>query len=337
MKILAKDLKKETKIKAETIDDLWNLSKIISKGDIVGTKTVRTVETTDKKEKRPMYLKISVETVEFDDITESLRLKGKITEGPEDISFGYHSFRIMPNDILSITKQWKNYEIDKLEKCTKAVKTKILITVLDERRADFGEVMASKVNILGKIDAENRGKMFSTPESNRYYTTIIKTLEEYSKRYDKIIVAGPGFTKENIMKLIEKNSTLKGRCVQGTSSVTGETGIYEVIKRGFVDQIAKSSEISRETKDIEKFMEALGKDSHLVTYGIAEVKKAATIGAIEKVMVSDSIIKQEDIQEILTAIEKSSGKVEVIGSTHEAGEKLIGLGGIICFLRYRLE
>ena len=51
MKILAKDLKKETKIKAETIDDLWNLSKIISKGDIVGTKTVRTVETTDKKEK----------------------------------------------------------------------------------------------------------------------------------------------------------------------------------------------------------------------------------------------------------------------------------------------
>lgn len=337
MKILAKDLKKETKIKTETIDDLWNLSKIISKGDIVGTKTVRTVETTDKKEKRPMYLKISVETVEFDEVTESLRLKGKITEGPEDISFGYHSFRITPNDIISITKPWKNYEIDKLEKCTKAVKTNILILVLDERKADFGEMIASNINMLGKIEAENKGKMFGTHESNKYYSEIIKALENYSKRYDKIIIAGPGFTKENIIKLIEKNTALKGRCIQGTSSVTGETGIYEVIKRGFVDQIAKSSEISRETKEIEKFLEALGKESHLVTYGITEVKKAATLGAIEKVMVSDSIIKKEEIQEILSAVENSAGKVEVIGSTHEAGEKLIGLGGIICFLRYQIR
>ncbi|MBW6461469.1 MAG: mRNA surveillance protein pelota [DPANN group archaeon] len=337
MKILAKDLKKETKVKAETIDDLWNLSKIISEGDIIGTKTVRTVETTDKKEKRPMYLKISIESVEFDEVTESLRLKGKILEGPDDISFGYHSFRIQTNDIISITKQWKNYEIDKLEKCTKIVKTTILILVLDERKADFGEVMATQVNMLGTIEAENKGKMFDTHENNKYYSEIIKALEEYSKRYDKIIIAGPGFTKENITKLIEKNTSLNNKCVMGISSVTGETGIYEVIKRGFVDLIAKSSEISRETKEIEKFLEALGKDSHLVTYGISEVKKAATMSAIDKVIVSDSIIKNEEIQNIVNAVENTAGKVEVIGSTHEAGEKLIGLGGIICFLRYRLE
>ncbi len=336
MRIIAKDLRKETKIKPETIDDLWNLSLLITAGDVVGAKTLRTIETSDKKEKRPMYLKISVETVEFDDVTESLRLKGKILEGPDDISFGYHSFRITPNDIISITKQWKRYEIERLEKSVKAVKIKILVMVLDERKADFGEVMNSKVNMLGTIKAENQGKMFGTPEGKSYYKDIIRSLEGYAKRYDRIIIAGPGFAKENIMRIIGKNTDMKGKCVTGISSVTGETGVYEVIKRGFIDQIIKTSEISRETKEIEKFMEALGKESDLVTYGIGEVAKAAKAGAVEKILVSDSIVKKEDVQEILKTVENSSGKVEVIGSTHEAGDKLIGLGGIICFLRYRI-
>ncbi|MCK5234433.1 MAG: mRNA surveillance protein pelota [Candidatus Aenigmarchaeota archaeon] len=337
MRIIAKDFKKETKIKPETIDDLWNLSLIIAAGDAVGAKTLRTVETSDKKEKRPMYLKISVESIEFDDITESLRIKGKILEGPDDISFGYHSFRIFPNDIISVSKQWKRYEIERLEKSTKSISIKILTIVLDERKADFGEVMNSKVNMLGTIKAENQGKMFGTHESKSYYADIIKSLEQYSKRYDKIIIAGPGFTKENIMKLAQKSSALKGKCVPGISSVTGETGVYEVIKRGFIDQIAKTSEISRETKEIERFMEALGKESNLVTYGIKEVAKAAKAGAVEKILVSDSIVKKEEVQDILKFVENSSGKVEVIGSTHEAGEKLTGLGGVICFLRYGID
>ncbi|MCK4927803.1 MAG: pelota family protein, partial [Candidatus Aenigmarchaeota archaeon] len=212
----------------------------------------------------------------------------------------------------------------------------ILVMVLDERKADFGEVMNSKVNMLGTIKAENQGKMFGTPEGKSYYKDIIRSLEEYAKRYDRIIIAGPGFTKENIMRIIGKNTNMKGKCVTGVSSVTGETGVYEVIKRGFIDQIIKTSEISRETKEIEKFMEALGKESDLVTYGIGEVAKAAKAGAVEKILVSDSIVKKEDVQEILKSVENSSGKVEVIGSTHEAGDKLIGLGGIICFLRYRI-
>ncbi|MCK5452527.1 MAG: hypothetical protein KAI51_03755 [Candidatus Aenigmarchaeota archaeon] len=53
-------------------------------------------------------------------------------------------------------------------------------------------------------------------------------------------------------------------------------------------------------------------------------------------LVSDSIVKKEEVQEILKSVENASGKVEVIGSTHEAGDKLIGLGGIICFLRYNI-
>ncbi|MEA3229981.1 MAG: hypothetical protein U9P44_03625, partial [archaeon] len=190
MRIILKDFKKETKIKPETVEDIWNLSMIISPGDIIGTKTMRTIETTDKKEKRPMYLKISAETVEFDENTESLRIKGKIVKGPEDISFGYHSFRISPNDIISITKEWKKYEIEKLEKSLKTVNVKVLVIVLDEKKTDFGEVMNNKIKMLGTMHAEGHGKMFENKGNKEYYSKIIRLVEEYSARYDKIIIAG---------------------------------------------------------------------------------------------------------------------------------------------------
>ena len=109
MKIIHKDLKKETKIKIETIDDLWDLKNIITKGDIIGCRTIRTIQNIDDKEKRPVFLKIETEKVEFDENTSSLRIGGMITEGPKDMSFGHHTARIQPNDIISIQKRWMRY------------------------------------------------------------------------------------------------------------------------------------------------------------------------------------------------------------------------------------
>ncbi len=336
MKILKKDYKKTTKVKPESIDDLWKLSLILSSGDTVGTKSIRTIDS-DKKEKRPMYLRICAEDITFDEVTESLRIKGKITEGPDDISFGYHSFRIRENDIIDIDKDWRRYEIGKLEDSARSKSIKVLVLVADERRADFGEVRDNKIKMLGSIDSQGNGKMFETKDNKAFYADIMKMLDEYSGRYENIVIAGPGFTKGNLMELIKKNQNLSSRCSQAISSVTGETGVYEVLKRGFIDSIVKSSEISKETKEIEEFMGLLGKDSGYITYGIDEVRKAAGMGAVKKLLVSDSMIKRDDIQKIISVVEGSSGDIRVIGSSHEAGDKLIGLGGIICFLRFPIE
>lgn len=335
MKIIKKDFKKVTIIKPENLDDLWNLKHILGSGDFVKTKTLRTIDAL-KKEKRPMVLKIQIERIEFDEQGESLRLGGKIVEGPGDISFGHHTLRITPNLIISIEKEWKPHQLIRLKKSLKTVGMKLLICVLDERDADFAVVQEKGIKPASTIHGGG-GKQFGVAEPQKYYSEIIKALDEYSKKTDKIIIAGPGFAKDNIFKIIRKEKQeLAKKCVLENSSVTGITGINEVIKRGAIERVFEESSISKETRLVEKFLEGLGKESNLVAYGIKEVKKAAELGAIEILLVSSTQVRKEEIEKLMELIEKNKGDVNIIDINHEAGEKLSGLSGLAAFLRFKL-
>ena len=98
MQIIHQNLKKgEIKLRVDNLDDLWHLSQIIDKGDIVQGDTVRKIRIGDKDErnsnaiKKRMFLSINAEKIEFNE--NSLRVLGGIIEGPSDIKKGaHHSF-----------------------------------------------------------------------------------------------------------------------------------------------------------------------------------------------------------------------------------------------------
>ena len=80
------------------------------------------------------------------------------------------------------------------------------------------------------------------------------------------------------------------------------------------------------------------------TYGQKEVKKAVEQGAVEILMLTDNFItkKREEntfskVEEIMKNTEKISGKVKIISSEHEGGQKLDGLGGMAAILRYKID
>ena len=93
MKILAKKLKEnKLKLQVDSLEDLWHIYNVISEGDIVYAKTLRTVERKDadkKQEKKPVRLKLRVEKLNFDKTVNRLRVLGTIISGtPEEyISF----------------------------------------------------------------------------------------------------------------------------------------------------------------------------------------------------------------------------------------------------------
>ena len=72
MKLLHTDFKKgEVKVKIENLDDLWYLSQIVEKNDLVKGRTLRKIKTGEetqrkqKAEKKAVFLLIEVEKVEF--------------------------------------------------------------------------------------------------------------------------------------------------------------------------------------------------------------------------------------------------------------------------------
>jgi len=340
MKILKRDFKHGVKIKPETLDDLWNLKNILAEEDVVGARTVRTIQRTDTNEKKSVYLKLKIEKMQFDEDGNALRLTGKITEGPDDVSHGYHTITVEPNTILDIEKEWARSDKIRLEESITYKGMHLIICVIDERRADFAKATELDAKIFSTITSKSAGKecgASSASSPDIFYDDVIKMLDANSIT-DKIIIAGPGFAKENILALIRKRKVAwAGKCILAQASITGKTGINEVIKRGGLEKLLAESRLSLETNFVEKFLEHLGKDTGLGIYGKKEVLEAAVNGAIDELLVSDKMLREKDTEKIIYEVEKNSGAVHIICSTHESGEKLFNLGGFGAVLRYKLR
>ena len=151
MKLLKKDFKGKTRIILESLDDMWNMMNIISPGDEIGAKTLRTLQTSNEKEKRPVYLNIVVDKVDFSEETGNLRITGKIIDGPDDIKHGYHTLTLKEKDTFEIKKDWKKYEIDRLEKSLRTKKIDILAALVDEHCANFYNIRENSISELGKM------------------------------------------------------------------------------------------------------------------------------------------------------------------------------------------
>lgn len=338
MKLIKRDFRHTVRVKPETLDDLWNLKNILAEGDIAGARTIRTIQRTDTGEKKPVYLKLMIEKMQFDGEGRALRLGGKITEGPDTISRGYHTISVEPNTILDIDKEWKPSDILRLKDSLTYRGMKVLICVVDERHADFASATELEAKIFASLDSKTAGKEYGGGAAEPFYGEVIHFLESNAGKYDKIIIAGPGFAKENIMNIIRREKKeLAPKCVPAASSVTGKTGVNEVIKRGGLENVLKESRLSFETGLVERFLEHLGKESGLAAYGKKEVAGAAETGAVSELLVSDRMLRAPETEKIISAVEQNRGSIHIISSTHESGEKLFNLGGFGALLRYKIR
>ena len=320
------------KAKPENKDDLYVLSDLITLGSKVRARTLRSVEVMrgEKKEKvgkRPMVLKIIVDKIE---LKESLRVGGKIIEGPEDITMSHHTINITPNTQLSIEKEWKGWEINKLKAA--AIKTEpVLVCILDEKESDF-YLVKDKIQHKGRFLAKGIRKEEGKTDKSYFGNIIaeIKRLEDQSKY---LVIGGPGFARENLVKML-KNMDISQKIISESCSHTEKLGMQEILKRKVLEKVVKQSRISKEAEMVEKLLEEIAKEGKAV-YGKKETKKAVEAGAVSLLLISDKLVRENE--KLMELTEKNSGEVMIIDSSHDSGEKFFGLGGIGALLRYKID
>jgi protein pelota len=89
-------------------------------------------------------------------------------------------------------------------------------------------------------------------------------------------------------------------------------------------------------------MKRLGKEEGTVTYGLRAVENAVIMGAVEKLVVADTTLREADeeqrliLDDLMRQVEKRNAAITVVSTEHEAGAKLLSLGGIVALLRYPL-
>ncbi len=320
------------KITPETKEDLEILKEVITPGSLVKAKTPRSVKIKRneriiraKTGRREVLLKIEVEKVE---LRENLRLTGKIIEAPEDVEKGYHTIEVKPGKFLVVEKEWKGWEVDRVKSAERKVEP-VLICILDEREADF-YILKEKYKHVLHISSEAFGKGIEMKKVEKkikeYYDEILKEIRKKGKNVKKIIIAGPGFAKENLKKLMkEREKELLEKVIVEHTFHSGNLGLQELLRKGLIEKLTKMSRVAEETKVVEEMLTRIGKNGNAV-YGPEKTEEVLNQGKVKLLLVSDKRIRE--FEKILDIADKMKCKIMVISSEHEAGEKFLSLSGI---------
>ena len=347
MKIIFKDPKSgEIKLVPENLDDIWHLYNIIEEGDLVRAVTFRTSEDekadklrAKKAEKKKMKLGIRVEKVTFHEFSNRLRVQGVIEEGPQDLG-SYHTFNVDAEEMqpLSILKEhWRAHQIQRIDEAVLQRTQPMLVFVsLDDDAATVAILFQSGVQLVAEIDAHRSGKMYESKETTQeYYGEIFSVIKTVKKPDSPLVIIGPGFAREHLMKIgKEKEPALFENSITHATANSGMNGIHEALKVGIVEQITKENRVSKETQAIEKLFEEIKKDGR-VTYGRNEVEDALSRGAVEKLLISDMMVRSKNGERLLELARKTHSDFIIINTMHEAGKKFEGIGGVAALLRFK--
>lgn len=340
MRILRIDRKTgEASMIPETLDDLWHLERIVEPGDFAEARTFRSVKLGTSEERKPVFIRVKVEKIEFAKYANRLRLTGKIVQGNpvEFIQLGkYHTIEAEKGEKITIIKEWKAHHIKRLREAEKEAKRpKIRIIVMDDEKALTALVMGYGVEYGPELYCEAR-KMDEKFEEKKlkYYSEIAAEIAGHEERY---VVAGPGFEKDNFRKYLErKNAELLKRIVFENVSYAERNGVNELLKRGLVGKLIGEARIEKETELIDKIMMHINKDDGLAAYGSEAVGSAVGLGAAEVVLVLDELLRTDKNIEKLAEDADKRSVVVVFSSEAEPGNMLNGLGGIAALLRFRV-
>jgi len=227
------------------------------------------------------------------------------------------------------------------------------LIVLDRREANIGILKGTAVIELMKMTSGVPGKFKTGGQSAQRFARIREGLaHEFYKRVGEasnkqfleplekkelkgVLIGGPGHTKNEFFDGDFLNNEVKRR-VLGLKDLgyTGEFGLHELIEKS--QDLLAQEEIMKEKKLMQRFFELLAKEPDKISYGTNEVERVLEMGAVEVLLLSDSL---ED--EIIEKFEYKSGELgtETVIISADTGEgiQLKELGGVAAILRYRVS
>jgi protein pelota len=355
LKVLKRNLKKGfIKVVPENLDDLWHLYNIIYEGDKVYSRTTREIKPNEeyarprRGQRISVVLGVKVEKVAWEKLLGRLRVHGTICDAPENVPTGaHHTISISPNTPVKIVKnKWGRHHLERLERARKASERPIIIIAIDDEgyaiatTAQYGVEVKTKerIRLPGKLEPEER-----TAATNDYFRKALNDLRQvWTATRNPVVIIGVGFIKKDFAKFVQDSTADLAKAVVDVKSVNngGVAGIYEALRSGVLSKALKHLRVMQETEIIEQVLKRLGKGESNVTYGLDEVKKAAKLGAVEKLVLADTMLRESSdekrlrIEDLMKTVEHKGGAIIVVSTEHEAGTKLLALGGIAALLRF---
>ncbi|MEC9118466.1 MAG: hypothetical protein VX854_02925 [Candidatus Thermoplasmatota archaeon] len=341
------------RIRVDDLDDLWVLAQVCRKGIQVGMLSHRRDSTTvnhegraKETERKTMWIVLQVEQSEYHAFSDSLRASGIIIDAPIDKGKHHtHSIELHSEILLTWNEIIPVEDKELLKKSADiGAKAKVLLVVVETDEVQLFEVTPNGLKEGAQFNLRGGGKREGDSASTRdsFFEQTAKETLLVVRPGMPLLLCGPGSARERFANdLINMGCKEIIRTV--STSIGGRAAANEVLREGLADDILGEHTIVRQTRMIEEALSRVGTEGP-VAYGALEILNAAEQGAIETLIIIADLLRDETqlcvdrtwstISELVLS---SGGEVEQSSKDHDAGAQLLGLGGVIALLRWKLE
>jgi len=240
----------------------------------------------------------------------------------------------------------KNFEVALLKDMIESKEIYGLI-VMDKRDAIIAMLKGKSIITLMKTHSHVPGKFKAGGQSAQRFEqnralaekAHFKKVAEYvkeqflgKKELRGILVGGPGPPKYEFAEGDFLTGDIKKKILTIKDlSYTEEFGLQELVDK--CQDVLAEDEISVEKKIMARFFETLAKKATMVSYGEKEVRKAIDMGAVDVLLLSESL-DDNTLEEFEKLAKKFSTEVKIISTETREGVQLREIGKIAAILRY---
>ncbi|VVT49062.1 uncharacterized protein SAPINGB_P002085 [Magnusiomyces paraingens] len=346
-------------------DDMWTLYNHIHPGDVVeGTTTRKVIRKSDNSTyRKTIRAVLRVTKTDYDARSASLQIAGTFENEIEDVSPGAaHTLDVQVNRQLKITKdEWNKLEVDDLnDACDMDKRAELGAIIMEDGVAHVCIVTSNMTILKAKVEV-------SIPKKTAYESSIKKIGRAHERFFKQLytvfsqslpldtlkalLIASPAFYATEFKNYLFEEAALKSdkrilRFKDKTVIAHASSGylqsLKEVMKDPNVVSHLSSAKYGHQLQMLENFYTIMNRDDMRAWYGPKHVAKAVEMGAVDSLMVSDSLFRSDDVAErkeyiaMVEEVKNSGGSVEIFSSLHDAGQQLDDISGIAAILKFPL-
>ncbi len=222
------------------------------------------------------------------------------------------------------------------------------LVVMDRREATIALLKGKTIEVLVRSQSAVPGKSraggqsahrFEQLRENAAHEFFVRIGEHIKDAYfhirediQGILIGGPGPTKYEFCDGNFITNELKQKIIAIKDiTYTDDFGLQELLERS-QDNLA-AEEVIQEKQLMMQFFQLLVKTSGKVAYGRADVMDKLKMGAVDQLMITESM-DDKIIEEFENEANKNGSKVNIISVETREGAQLRDMGGIVAILRY---
>jgi len=330
----------------ESAEDLWTLRRLISKGDVIVTRSSRVVKKEDefsrpdKGERVKVTISLHVEEVHLDSSIERLRVRGSIIEASDEsvTRSGSHAITLSLGRSVSVRKQvWSQLET-RLVHPPGGTARRFVVVAVDRREAGVGALSGSHLRVVATVESGLGGKMSEEQSPRPFLSKVVELVARTWQEGDKVVIAGPGNFKNSIANQLKERLRSASVAVLEGLDLTGADGVRAIVKAQGFQNLARGSLLVETQRLVAEAIRRISSRETKVAYTLPRVKEAALAGAVEACAVSDNVfssgVEEDELVGVLNSVETKGGPVYLADSSMELGKQVSSFGGIVALLRF---